>query len=109
MYAYSDKRIAVDDRRDICLKQRREIYCRLSCLSFGICAPGGKSGLIPVFSIPFPAGFFIGYLTSFFNSELSGTIFACLGMLRTVQFFKNFQTPYFMPGPTKITGQFPDW
>jgi hypothetical protein len=68
-----------------------------------------KKGLIPVFSIPFPLDFFIGYLTSFFNSELSGTIFACLEVLWTVQFLKNFPTPYFRPGLTKITGQFPDW
>jgi len=81
VFACSDKRVGGDDRRGTCLNRRWEMYRPLSWLSVGICAPGGKNGLIPVFSIPFPAGFFIGYLTSFFNSELSGTIFACLGVL----------------------------
>ncbi|MGA2912503.1 MAG: hypothetical protein ABSE07_03210 [Methanoregula sp.] len=54
----------------------------------------------------FLSKFFIEFLTSFFNSGLSGTIFAYLEALWTVQFFKNSQSPYVRPGLKKITGLF---
>jgi hypothetical protein len=58
---------------------------------------------------PFSRWIFYWIFNLFFYSELSGTIFAWLGVMWTVLFFKNFQIPYFRPGPTEITGQFPDW
>jgi hypothetical protein len=84
------------------------LSCRQRLDPFSARLPG-KKRLIPVFSLHFSRNFFTGFLTSFFNSELPGTIFAYLEVLGTIPFFKNFQTPYFGPGRTKITGQFPDW
>jgi hypothetical protein len=71
-----------------------------------LCALSGKNESIPRFPTHFSQDFFIEFLTSFFDSEPSGTIFVESGVLWTVQFFKNFHTPYFRPGLKTITGLF---
>lgn len=73
------------------------------------CAPGGKKRISSSIFNVFSQIFFIEFLTFFFDSELSGTIFAELEVLWTIRFFKNFPTPYFRPGQKKIYRIIPDW
>jgi len=47
----------------------------------------GKEQVNPVIFIGFFSSFFLGFLTFFFDSEPSGTIFHYLNVVRTVVFF----------------------